>query len=146
MKCEMADNDSRIPEQVVSEFIRAMNDWEVDAYKRYKESIFDENDHAKIPATSEKAVDERKGVIARYCTSRERYQVPFGHPPQYDPKHEKIIEVRKKTSKRVEVLTEYIYPEQYINQKRRYKIILTSEGWRIDNRTTELNGRWYSSI
>ena len=64
MKCEMADNDSRIPEQVVSEFIRAMNDWEVDAYKRYKESIFDENDHAKILAASEKAGDERKGVIA----------------------------------------------------------------------------------
>jgi len=44
----MSEAEFRTPERVVREFIRAMYDWEVDAYRRYKASIFDETDHYKI--------------------------------------------------------------------------------------------------
>lgn len=134
------------PERAVTEFIRAMNEWEVDAYKRYKKSVFDETDHAQILAAGEKVDAERNRIIARFCTYRKRHEAAFGYPPQYDPKREKITDNLHKTSKRVEVLTEYIYPEQYINQKRRYKLILTTEGWKIDARTIKSNGRWYNLI
>lgn len=141
----MSDN-IQSPEHVVSAFIQAMHEWEVGAYKRYKQEIFEEADHAKILAASAKAGDERKQVVARYCSTTQRYPAPFGYPPQYDPARERIVEVRKKTAKRVEVLTEYMYPEQYINEKRRYKLILTGQGWKIDDRTTQHNKRWFSSI
>ena len=118
----------------------------VEAYQRYKASLFDETDHAKILDASNRASEERRQVVARFCTPKERYPAPFGYPPQYDPTRELIIEVRPKTKERVEVLTHYIYPEQYIDEKRRYKLVQTHDGWPIDNRTILSNGRWYSLL
>jgi hypothetical protein len=142
----MSEAKFQTPERVVREFIRAMHDWEVDAYRRYKVAIFDETDHEKILQASSRAGEERKGVVARYCTTTERYPAPFGHPPQYDPLREEIVEVYAETPERVEVLTKYVYPEQYIDEKRRYEVVLMPDGWKIDDRKILSDNRWYSLI
>jgi len=143
----MSEAEFRTPKRVVREFIRAMYDWEVDAYRRYKASIYDETDHYKILRASSRAGEERKGVVAHYCTTTERYPAPFGHPPQYDPlRREEIVEVYAETPERAEVLTEYVYPEQCIDEKRRYEVVLMLDGWKIDDRMILSNKRWYSLI
>ena len=84
--------------------------------------------------------------MARYCTTTERCPAPFGHPPQYDPLREEIVEVYAETPERAEMLTEYMYPEQYIDEKRRYEVVLMLDGWKIDDRMILSNNRWYSLI
>lgn len=137
--------DFNNPELVVSAFIAAMHQWELEsAHEMQLASTTDDRSAYQAIILRSEAV-----VFLRYCTVRERRYGRLGSfrmPPEYYPEKEKIllstIDVKKKTAT-VETLRDGMWGS---SEKYRYILFLTEGKWLIDNQKLERNGKWVQNI
>jgi hypothetical protein len=130
-------------ESVVTAFIRAMHEWELDAWRTERGA---RQGRDPEPWTEIRAGQER--VFAAYCTTRDRpygRQASFQHPPEYDPAGEDVsgVEVRGRTA---QVETERRAPLG--GGRRRYQLQARADRWLIDSvkGLADGSGRWENRI
>lgn len=114
----------RTPEEIVKGFIAAMNQWEKECDRIAKK-------HPNTPVVGRFNVDAMQTIFDEFCTTKERKYGRHGSyqiPPEYDPRQEKVIEVRKCNRSRIEVNT------QAADRKYTYVLLKKKGVWLIDNR------------
>lgn len=121
-------------------FIAAMNVWETEAWAAHE--------HARENGIEdlrywEEATQKLQLIYAQYCTPRERPYgrlgietcAVIGHPPDYNPETEKIIEVNHVTSRRVLILTESpMKGMPTLLQSSQYVFLKVGGEWRVDSK------------
>lgn len=97
-----SENDAaQDPENVLMEFIAAMNGWErtcSDRSRKWKDQGRVESDRVEM---EEKNARDLEAIFQKYCApnqSRTQAMV-WRRPPEYDPQTEKIIDVAKEGAK-----------------------------------------------
>ena len=135
-------NEQRMPESTVTEFIRAMHEWEVnadDASRRARGSPQAASYLDEVSAACDR-------VFAEFCTARERphrRQASFSRPPEYNPQTERIVASSVDGAKaqvdthREAVLGAGLY---------RYLLRCQHGKWLIDRVKHEQDGQWQNHI
>jgi hypothetical protein len=121
----------REPVEVLRGFIAAMNRWEAES-----ERIFKQPDGALVTRFNRPA---QELIFDEFCTPKDRKYGRLGSfsmPPEYDPEHEEILEVRPVGPRRVEIET-----QRRSGGKGRiqYVLLKTNGMWLIDSKTVNGN-------
>ena len=122
--------EDRTPEQTLRGFIAAMNQWEKECNRIFKKAA----DNVPVHEFNQ---DSMRAVFDDFCTPKERKYGRLGSfstPPEYNPRNQKIVQVRQVTARRVEIDT-----KESTNMKRdlTYVLLKTKDGWLIDNRKSD---------
>jgi len=135
-------SDSLAPEVVVEHFIRAMNVWEIAAWKLARAAR-----DTMTPASHQHQVTAAQiEVFAKHCTARERpqgRQGSFQRPPEYDPEREMIV--------RVEVQGARAYVDTHRDAvlgggPHRYVLHRCNGTWLIDSLKETVDGAWVPKV
>lgn len=131
------------PESIVMAFIRAMNEWEQQAWDASRKARLTPDPESYWPEVTAR-LDR---VFAEFCTPRKRPQgreESFQKPPEYDPNTERILGCETKGDK-AHVDTERQAP-LLDGGLRRYVLHLRSGKWLIDNVKDKDGERWTPAI
>ncbi|MBB6053145.1 NTF2 fold immunity protein [Armatimonas rosea] len=129
------------PEDVLKEFIIAMNAWETSTWQAYQEAK--DNGDQIAYAIFEDSKEPLKTIFEKYCTRRDRpygryseNSLPsFSHPSDYDPENEHIVEVIYASPRRVIISTHK--PNKALPSARtvtEYVLLKKAGEWRVDNK------------
>jgi hypothetical protein len=132
----------RKPENVVADFIAAMNQWERDSWKASRAA----RDHPDPSSYQEGVLESLQEIFNRCCTDRKRPQGrlgSFSKPPEYDPSTEAIVGMTEEGDRAVvETKREaLLYDGTY-----RYTLHLTNGGWLIDRLQRLDDSGWESHV
>jgi hypothetical protein len=126
------------PKEVVENFIKAMNKWEIHAAK------------SKVPDWPTMKVELQK-VFDEFCTKKERKtgrleNLTYSSPPEYDPKNQIVTEIIQEKSNKVfiytEMTSEILGDYQYC-----YVVFKKDDKWLIDSKKSRfhLDEKWENS-
>lgn len=132
------------PRSVVSSFIAAMNEWEINALEAQRESR-----HSSDPSAYQVSVLEcMQEVFDTYCTKRPRPHGRLGsfqHPPEYDPASETVIDTSIDEDGRLALViterTAFLGGGAF-----RYCLHRTGGRWLINNLECHIDGEWTAHI
>jgi hypothetical protein len=129
-------------EAVVAAFIRAMNEWEWDAWRAGREARDTSTPDSYWPAVTASL----QRVFAEYCTPRERphgREASFQSPPEYDPEREHVVATRIEGRK---ALVDTDRQAALGGGRLRYTLHIRGDRWLIDNVKRRLGDAWERGI
>lgn len=140
-----SDQDILAAQKVLWSFLQEMFNWETHLLAKQKEtgnSYFDQ----KRPEIRESLTQ----LYAQHLTLKERKRgrlasLDFGLPLTYDPQGEKVVSTQIIEGKSKKIIFNVSY-KTYMDFKRRYTMIETKDGWKLDKREdfSDLKGKWIS--
>lgn len=113
---------------MVKGFIAAMHQWEKECNRIQKA-------HPNSPVTR-LGLEAMQTVFDEFCTAKAKDRKygrfgSFSTPPEYNPRTQKVVEVRPRTSRRVDVDTQ---EARGFKRLLTYVVLKKLDGWRIDSR------------
>jgi hypothetical protein len=118
------------PREVLLSFIKAMHDWENEAWEASRRARNEADPAAYIAHVQQRMND----IFTEYCTAKKRSYGRLGsfqHPPEYDPGTEQILQVVEESPRRVLIHTQQ---QTGFGNHCQYVLIKQRGEWRIDNR------------
>jgi hypothetical protein len=134
-------SEDLLPDAVVTAFIDAMHQWEVDAWAASRRA-------RETPQAADHLVEVAGAcdqVFARLCAPRERPQgrnASFSRPPEYNPASERVVATRI-TGNQAEVDT---LREALLGGAFRYRLRRRGGQWLIDSLKREQDGEWIAEV
>jgi hypothetical protein len=119
-------------------FFTAMNQWEIDSWRRSRQVKDGQLSHEEATAVTAKRLDE---IFAQYCVPGSLTRgVSYQKPPEYNPEAEPILEVEEKSTTRVMIVTQQTTG---FKNKCMYEVALTDGEWQVAKRAwKDVSGKW----
>ena len=139
------EQDATDARQCWLDFMQAMKQWETQTWASYLQG---RDDAASMPARFAAASEALRPIYEHLLTVRERKTGRLANPsagaqPAFDTEHEAITGIEPLPRKRCHILTEKrdAGMPDYRTQ-RRFTLVHTPEGWRLDSLEEHLSGKW----
>ncbi len=119
-------------------FFTAMNQWEIDSWRRSRQVKDGQLSHEEATAVTAKRYEE---IFAQYCAPGSMTGgISYQKPPEYDPAAEPILEVVEKSATRVIIMTQQTTG---FKKKCKYEVALTDGEWRVAKKAwQDISGKW----
>lgn len=128
------------PVQVLRAFMTAMNEWERNSYQEFEKVRNGDGDWISERQHRLQGINE---IFAQYCTPKDRplgRQGSFGHPPEYDPETEQVLEIVEESKRRVVIYTQ---EGTRFRNKCRYVLLCKGDKWLLDSKQwQDVEGKW----
>lgn len=124
------------PEEVLREFIVAMNAWETKTWQACQKSK-DNGGHFSLDNLNQ-AQEPLQKIYEQFCTRPDRFRrYPRGvsNPSDYDPENERIVEIIYPSPRRAVINTRKPHPAlPSLLQITEYVLLKKADEWRVDNK------------